>query len=398
MKLLVVTSMYPPHHLGGYELSCRDTVRRWVAAGHDLSVLASTYRRPDVDEPDDPAVPVARDLEWYWKDGRFLTPDLRTRLGIERRNRRRLLRTLAKRRPDVVSVWQMGGMSLALLTTLAGSGVPAVYVVADEWLGYGPQVDPWLTGWRQRPWLAAVVRRLTRIPTRLPDLTGAAMCFTSDWLRRRAEIAIGGRIEASSVVAPGIDTADFPLLPAVAGRPWRGRLLCVGRVEPRKGFATAIEALAHLPGTTLRIVGPVEDEGYRRELQQRVEQLGVVDRVQWTSVPRDRLAAEYAAADVLLFTSVWDEPFGLVPLEAMACGTAVVATGTGGSAEFLTHDVNCLLYPPEDAPAIAAAVTRLAADPTLRDRLREAGRSTAAAHSADDYAGALETIHVAAAT
>lgn len=397
MKVLVLTSMYPPHHLGGYELSCRDTVRRWTGSGHTVSVLASTYHRAEFDDPDDRGVPVSRVLEWYWKDGGFVHPRLAARFVAEWRNRRRLRRALADRRPDVVSVWQMGGMSLAMLTTLADSGVPTVYVVADEWLGYGPRVDPWIAGWRRRPRLGRIVGTLSRVPTAIPDLRAhPVMCFTSEWLRQRAELATGTTFERAHVVAPGIDPADFPILPVDPGRPWCGRLLCVGRVEPRKGFLTAVEALPELPGATLRIVGPVEDEAFGAQLRQRAARLGVGDRVQWLEVTRDQLATEYTAADALLFTSIWDEPFGLVPLEAMACGAAVVATGTGGSADFLRHETNCLLYPPGDAAALAAAVSRLAGDTALRDRLREAGRATAAEHSADDYATALEAIHAVA--
>ena len=83
--------------------------------------------------------------------------------------------------------------------------------------------------------------------------------------------------------------------------------------------------------------------------------------------PRDALAGVYAGADALLFCVEWPEPFGLVPLEAMAVGTPVVATGTGGSAEYLRDGENCLLVEPGDADARSPrAVRRLAGDPELR--------------------------------
>ena len=83
------------------------------------------------------------------------------------------------------------------------------------------------------------------------------------------------------------------------------------------------------------------------------------------------------AADALLFCVQWEEPWGLVPLEAMASGALVVATGSGGSGEYLRHEENCLVYSPRDDPAaVAAAVARLAGDARLRARLRAGGRET----------------------
>jgi glycogen synthase len=74
---------------------------------------------------------------------------------------------------------------------------------------------------------------------------------------------------------------------------------------------------------------------------------------------------------------VWEEPFGLVPLEAMSVGRPVIATGAGGSGEYLRDEENCLLYAPrEDPAALAAAARRLASEPSLRQRLRRGGFET----------------------
>jgi glycosyltransferase involved in cell wall biosynthesis len=99
----------------------------------------------------------------------------------------------------------------------------------------------------------------------------------------------------------------------------------------------------------------------------------------------------YAQADALLFPVQWDEPWGLVPIEAMAVGRPVIASGTGGSAEYLQHERNCLIYTPRDSPgALAAAVSRLAGDEPLRRRLCENGRATAARFTETLYNEAIE--------
>jgi glycosyltransferase involved in cell wall biosynthesis len=89
----------------------------------------------------------------------------------------------------------------------------------------------------------------------------------------------------------------------------------------------------------------------------------------------------YAAADVVLFPVRWEEPWGLVPLEAMGVGRPVVATARGGSGEYLRDGSNCVVVPAQDPGAVARAVTRLAGDPVLRDRLREGGFETARLHT-----------------
>ena len=169
-----------------------------------------------------------------------------------------------------------------------------------------------------------------------------------------------------------------------------------GRLDPRKGLETAVRALVHLPTTTLELL-PAADDPYRAELEKLAAELGVRDRLQFTLTTRDRLRRHYLDADVCVFPTEWDEPFGLVPLEAMACGTPVVATGRGGSGEFLLGDENCLRFPDGDPAALAAAVQRLAADPSLRERLVTGGLRTAAELTVDRYAESLEEWHIAAA-
>ena len=100
------------------------------------------------------------------------------------------------------------------------------------------------------------------------------------------------------------------------------------------------------------------------------------------SVPREQLPGVYANADVVVFPVRWREPWGVVPLEAMGVGRPVVATGRGGSGEYLRDGENALLFDAEDPAELAARLTRLAGDEQLRERLRENGLETARAHTA----------------
>lgn len=370
-----------------------------LARGHEVEVLCGDTRVAGAAAPDpNHEAHVRRDLRLY-HDGAELQPgSLRHRLDVERHNQAVLREVLDRFRPEVVSAWHFGALSLGLLTTIAEAGIPIVYAVCDDWLVYGRKLDAWarlFDGSAPRRLAGRIARAALRVPTTVTDLgpTGPVL-FVTDAVRKRARELAPWSFPESTVVYSGIDRTTFPARPVGPDRPWQWRLVTSGRPDPRKGFETAIRALALLPAeATLTHYGLGGDEE-RGRLAGIAAELGLADRVTFGSVPRAELPAVYEAGDVMLFPSEWDEPFGLVPVEAMACGTPVVASVQWGTAEFLFDEVNVLAYPPGDAVALAKAVERLAADPTLRRRLVTAGHSTAEALDVERLVDAMETWHL----
>lgn len=387
MRILTVGNMFPPHHLGGYELTWASSVAHLRGAGHEVRVLTTDHRSPSLPPGAREAPDVHRELRWYWREHDFPPLGGADRVRLERHNARVLRRHLRELSPDAVAWWALGGMSLSLVERVRRAGIPAVGVVGDLWMLYGPQVDGWTRALGRRPLLG----RLAAVALGLPAATdlgrAARWLFASEHLRQRC-LAERGPLEDTALAHPGVDRDAFA---AREARTWRGRLLCVGRLDERKGVHVALEALEGLPPAfTLRVVGS-GDPSYARSLARRAGAGALEGRVEISpQLPQRELADVYAGADALVFPVLWPEPWGLVPLEAMACGTPVVATGTGGSAEYLEDGENCLLFEPGDAAGLAAAVQRLAGDPALRARLRRAGLATAARYGERDYNEAIE--------
>ncbi len=393
-RILVVTNRYPPHSWGGYELLCRDVVDRWQER-HDVAVLTSSERRDDPPEAAD-AESVHRTLHLHVGPDGVADRSWWAALTAERRDLGELRRTLGSFRPDVVSVWNLGGLSAGLLSETAGLGYPVVLVLGDEWLRWVHRVDPWTRRFQGavRTRLGRTVTTLTGVPTVPADLgPRSAACFASRHLAERSRDT-PWQVARRGVVPHGIDPSRFRP-PGRERSRWRGRLLYVGRLDPRKGPATPVRALRDLPDHTLTLAGG-DEMGFRSELERLARELGVADRLRFVEVARSEVPGLYAEADAVVVPSVWDEPFGLVPLEAMAAGAPVLATATGGSGEFLLDGVTCLRFPTGDASGLAAAVTRAAADPELRDRLTAAGRRLAGWLTVDRTAAALEEWHLAA--
>ncbi len=348
MRILVISDRYPPDATGGYERSCADVVRRWRAAGHRVTVL-TTGSEADADDID-----VVR----------AVPGDPRAAAAV-------VAGLLAELRPDVVSAWNLARVPVSgVLAPVAAAGVPLVLVVCDGWLDDAPVDVP-------------------------PAVPGSRIVYVSEYLRSVARPPAWAPA-VTAVVPSGIDTDVFPVV-APRERSWRGRLLYVGRLSPAKGAQDAVAALARLDDATLRLVGSGTAEQWRA-LTASADRLGVADRLETATGDRDVVREAYDAADAVLFPSRWAEPFGLVPLEAMARGVPVVATGTGGSVTYLRDGGNALLVPPADPGVLAAAVRRLATDPALRRSLTEAGTTTAAEWTVHRLADRLASEHAAAAS
>jgi glycosyltransferase involved in cell wall biosynthesis len=212
---------------------------------------------------------------------------------------------------------------------------------------------------------------------------GAVTACSAD-LAQRA-IALGADPARVEVVPYGVDAARFAPTPGTRTA-MRGRItitsepliVAAGRLVRKKGFEYLIDAMAALPGAHLAIAGEGDLD---RELRDRAAASSAHGRIHFLgNVAQDDVAAWFGAADVVAIPSVRDDSGNVdglpnTVLEALASGTAVVATPAGGIASVVRDDETGALVPERDVGALSAAIRALLADPARRQRLGAGGRA-----------------------
>lgn len=364
VKILVVTDVYPPHHIGGYELGCRDVVEGLRARGHKVEVLTSTFRTHEGAEPEDH---VERVLQFNLRSD---DPNHRKLAEI-----RIFRKAVARFQPEIIYFWNQRGLTMWLSVVAAWSGYKMAFFLSDaDFVSW--RVGAWLLRWagRKNSLINAIFGK-SRLVRGRPVVCNHPCHFASEFLRnvaRRNAIAVAEH--DSTVIHWGIDPSRFKAS-ARMDRPPR-RALYVGQMIPQKGVHTAIAAIGLLAkeassAFTLTLVGGGLHPDYEKRLREMPSQLGIADRVNFLGkVPRSELASIYAKHDILIFPSEWDEPFAITPLEAMASGLVVVGTTTGGSGELFRNRETAMTFTAGQAGDCARAIRELCADQTLAETIR----------------------------
>ena len=392
MRILFVSSQYPPHELGGYEQLCHEVTRELLARGHAVSVLTSSYGVRSAQEARSGnltrTLHLMTDIHYYKPlDFFFKLP------RQEKENLAELKNAMDVFKPDVVMFWGMFAMSHNL-PYWAEQWMPGrvTYYMASYW---PTDEDLHLAYWK-----SPANRRITEAFKRVlrsfalarlkrqgypPRLKFDHVICCSEYVRDTL-VNAGKFPPRASVVYAGADPAPFQRLEQKKKSTKTGRatrLLYFGRLVPDKGVHTAIEALGLLvhkgfaDQVELTVLGDGHPE-YKKYLQQRVTELGIENIVHFSGkVAREDIPAMLKDFDVFLFTSTWPEPFGRTIVEAMMAGLVVIGSNVGGSREIFRHYDKKMLFEPEDAQGLSDRIARLLSDPELSRRLINVGRKLA---------------------
>jgi glycosyltransferase involved in cell wall biosynthesis len=369
--VLVVSGIWPPD-VGGPASHAPDVAAYLHAHGHAVEVVVTAARAP---------APEAYPVRWVPRSIPKGAIHVRAATEIARR----------ASRADVVYTTGMFGRSAAGASLARRPYV--IKLTADPAFErarrrgiVGGDVDAF-----QAAGGGAAVRVL-RV-ARDAELRHAAHVFTpSSYLR---ELAVAWGVDASQVsVLPNPSPPRPELAPRDELRARLGidgpMLAFAGRLTAQKSLRVALEAVATVDGVTLLIAGEGDE---RPAIERDVAELGLGARVRLLGAqPRQQVLELFAAADASLLSSSW-ENFPHTVVEALAVGTPVIATATGGVAEVVHDGENGLLVPVGDAKALAAAIGRYLSDDALRARLRDAARASVTAYEPERiFAQLTETL------
>jgi len=387
MKILILSNLYPPYHVGGYELRCLDVVEALREKGHVVQVLTSTY---GLMKPQDEGF-VFRRLKLNGFPGDTWHP-IWTLAAIQLYNIRILRWVCQNFQPDLLFLWNMNGFTQVVPVTAKTFGVPVVFDISDESLCHLVKGrDSWVSWWNipHQRLRSKVLRRVFEklgirkmagnfLPVHPTPINVDHAYFTSRDLRNHYKDQ-GLPVEGAPVIYCGVPLGRMAERKVPLSFP-PFRLLFVGRVVPEKGVETAIRALSILiqrrgqGSVCLTVVGPGAPE-YIQKLSQLCVKEGSSEPVQFVGfLGREKVDECYQSHHALVFPSMWDEPFALTPLESMASGLPVVGTPTGGSKELFIHGVNSLIFRAGDPSDLADRVEALMDDPALLSRLAQEGR------------------------
>ncbi len=382
MRILVVSNLYPPLYLGGYELACKDIVDGLRARGHDVYVLTSTYRASSCAAE----TSISRILNHYWgsyPDGTLALSSSQAAKSywLDFANYRRMKKWIRKLEPEFIYLWNLERISpVPIIAAVKESGIPFVVHLMDYWLRDtrlpDELVDP-MPEWLKRiRWKAReILRRIIDPYVMENPLIAMSETVKCEFVRA------GFPSENIQVIYHGIRTdlqlgeEDLGLNRVKEGRPFR--ILFAGLLLPCKGVDTLIMALSglvHLKEVRdihLDIVGQGAKE-YREELYALVRQHQLDGFVSFLGfVPRQDLLMKYREYDVFILPTKREEPFGIVIIEAMASGVPVIASSVGGPAEIITNEETGILVPLGDSVKLAIAIHNLMHNEGLREKIQE---------------------------
>lgn len=377
--MLVLSNLYPPHHVGGYELRCQSVVDGLRRMGHAVFVLTGRFRGGAAAGSEND---VARVLHVGWGPP-YPPEDLTGLLLCEASDRRVLAETIAARRPDVVDVWGMEFASQSLVAALCASGAAVHVTLEDTWLRDAYKRDPLCALTQIAADLGvempASIRRLCCLGLERPNVGAARVCFVSGALADLYSEA-GFRSVNAGVRIAGIDPAPFRFIkPAEEPPPFV--ILSVGQLTASRGHVELIEAAARVAADgscrwpiVVRIVGGgggdygVALKGLAERVASdklRVELVGEV-------APR-RIAECYENAHLFVFASRLPEGLPRVLMEAMAAGVPIIATNSGGQRDILEEGRWGKLVAARSTKTLAGAIRDAVANlPEWRARARSA--------------------------
>jgi glycosyltransferase involved in cell wall biosynthesis/SAM-dependent methyltransferase len=373
-RIIVVTNLLPPQEMGGYGRTVWEFSRELQARGHTVRVLTADLshlvRKPTA-EHEAFESSVCRVLRLYgdWKDGVVQVEQDQTRIReILRANHETILSEVKKFRPDAIMAGNLDLVGYSFIQEMLNRGIPVVHRLGNAYPGYEPAQAP---------------------NSPLFCLAGCS-AWVNDNLRAKAY-----PITRYAVLPPGSPLTDY--FRAFAPQRERLRIAFASLLMPYKGAHVLVEALALLCRLGIdfecTIAGDTTSADYVNKLRAFAQAQGFADRLSFSGfLAKRELAALFARSNVLVFPSVFEEPFGKTQIEAMAAGLAVVSSGSGGAREIIRDGETGLLFKGGDSRDLAEKLVRLHRQPDYAAKLAAAGQADVFRFTTGASVDRLETL------
>lgn len=358
-RILVVTNLLPPQEMGGYGRTVWEFSRELLARGHTVRVLTADMphllRKPTA-EHETFEKNVRRSLRLFgdWVDGTVVAePDMERRKAIARENHQTILREIDEFGADAIMAGNLDFVGHFFVQVALDRGIPVLHRLGNAYPGYEPAQSP----------------------------QGPLFCLAgcSAWVNEGIR-AKGYPISRYEVVPPGSPLAEY--FRAWAPQRDRLRIAYAGLLMPYKGAHVLVNALAHLARAGIdfecTLAGDTTRPEYLETMRAVATEHAFSERLHFPGfLGKAELAALYARSNVLVFPSVFEEPFGKTQIEAMAAGLLVISSGSGGASEIVEHGKSGLLFKAGDARALAERLAAAARHPAAAEKIALAGQARA---------------------
>lgn len=358
-RILVVTNLLPPQEMGGYGRTVWEFSRELLARGHAVRVLTADMphllRKPTAEhEAFEPNVRRSLKLFGDWVDGTVVAePNMERRQAIARHNHQTILREIEEFGADAIMAGNLDFVGHFFIQVALDRGIPVLHRLGNAFPGYEPAQSP----------------------------QGPLFCLAgcSAWVNEGIR-AKNYPISRYEVVPPGSPLTEY----FRAWTPQRSRLQIAfaGLLMPYKGAHVLVNALAHLARAGIdfecTLAGDTTRPEYLESMRAVAKEHGFLDRLHFPGFfGKAELAALYARSNVLVFPSVFEEPFGKTQIEAMAAGLLVISSGSGGASEIVEHGKTGLLFKGGDALALAERLAAVQQNPAAAEKIALAGQARA---------------------
>lgn len=358
-KILVITNLLPPQEMGGFGRTVWEFCRALIQRGHELKILTADMPHLYREASEDISVveqQVARDLRLFgdWRDGRTVADTNRALIHQKlRHNHQRILAEVERFQPDGCLVGNLDFVGHEFLDPILQQGIPVVHRLGNSLPGYPVEATP---------------------QSRLYCLAGA-----TEWLNLQLK-AKGYVFPNQAVIYPASTLETYyryypPTFDTL-------RICFAGLLMPYKGAQILVQSLAILQNQgvpfTCELAGDTTDPSFVESLVTTAEREGFAERLRLTGfLSRKELAALYARSNVIVFPSLFDEPFGKSQIEAMAAGLVVVSSGTGGAREIITDGKNGWIFERGNAEDLATKLMFLHHNPNQTQEVAARGHEDA---------------------